>query len=107
MERNRTVKIEFDEATIEEAYRAWCKAITPTPEFFALFYAAEANKQLEAAQAQMEKEQKPVFEVGKTYRTRDGGMAEVTKISPGDEFPIKGKINGVLRSTWWSSGALL
>ena len=106
------MKIEFDEATIKKAWNEFHKTRPYTGEydverFFARYYAAEANKQLEAAQAQLEKEQKPVFEVGKTYRTRDGGMAEVTKISPGDEFPIKGKINGVLRSTWWSSGALL
>ena len=101
------MKIEFDEATIEAAYRAWCKTITPTPEFFALFYAAEANKQLEAAQAQLEKEQKPVFEEGKSYRTRGGGVAEVMIIFPNDVFPIKGKINGVSSPTWRSSGSFL
>ncbi len=44
-------KIEFDDATIEAAWAAWVSSTgTDCSEFYARFYAAAANKQLEAAE---------------------------------------------------------
>ena len=74
------VKIEFDEATIEAANQNWTKVFLDTREtnyasVFAHFYAAAANRQLEALE-------KPVFEVGKKYRTRGGNIEGPLKAAP-------------------------
>jgi len=62
------MKIEFDEATIEAAYRAWVKTNDASYVFFAHFYAAAANRQLEALEKRSAAQEKPAFEVGKRYR---------------------------------------
>ena len=61
------MKIEFDDATIEAARVAWMlDGAAGTSEFFSRYYAAAANKQLEAAE-------KPVFEVPPLQYVRPQG----------------------------------
>lgn len=80
------MKIEFDDATIEAANSAWYRTTEGASEFFARFYADAANRQLEALMAQWVQDEcdkevakmvghnveKPVFEVGKRYRSENG-----------------------------------
>jgi len=71
------MKIEFDEATRLKARKSWISdhRDMQVQDIMAEFYAAAANRQLEASE-------KPAFEVGKKYRTRDGNIEGPLEAAP-------------------------